>query len=217
MTDRPRGRMRRARPAAALLAVMLAGCGSISPSPSPSSSATAEASASASSSLDPTATPLPTATPVPHLVLPPAGSADARRVSVAVSVELPADGSGRIVVSVENLSGQFIQELVLRWPTELRDTVSLAPFAPSEQRIREGGPPLYQEWTKWVEGPGEQGEPAGTISLGWGPLLVGGTLTIPLLATRVGPGPLQFDLQVLAGEALLTAADGPAWSTVAVP
>jgi ABC-type Fe3+-hydroxamate transport system substrate-binding protein len=219
MTDPRRGSPRHARPVAALLALLLAGCASISPPPSasPSGSAGPSLSASAGPSLPATATPAPTATPIPHLGLAPAGTADPRQVSVGVSVELPADGSGRIVVTVENLSGQFIQELVLRWPTELRDTISLAPFAPSEQRIREGGPPLYQEWTKWVEGPGEQGEPAGTISLGWGPLLVGGTLTIPILATRVAPGPLRFDLQLLAGEALLTTPDGPAWLQVEVP
>ena len=44
----------------------------------------------------------------------------------------------------------------------------LAPFEPSDDRIRDGGPPLVQEWTKWVIGPGERGEPAGTTS-GSGP------------------------------------------------
>ena len=33
----------------------------------------------------------------------------------------------------------------------------LAPFTPSEDRIRDGGPPLHQEWTKWVVGPGRAG------------------------------------------------------------
>jgi len=196
-----------------VIGVLLSSCSGATPTPSRS----ATASGQASPTPDPTATPLPTATPIPHLALPPAGSSDPRAISPAVSVELEADGSGRIVLTVENLGTTAIAELVLRYPSELRNTIVLAPFAPSEQRIRDGGPPLYQEWTKWVEGPGEQGEPAGTTSIGWGPLLVGGTLTIPLLATRVAPGPLEFDLQFLAGEALLTADGGPAQVSVAVP
>lgn len=217
MTDRPPGSGRRVSATAAMLVIvpLLAGC--LAPTPSPSATASAEPSVEASPTAESTPTPLPTATPIPHLALPPAVSSDPRSISYTVSVELEAGGSGRIVLTVENLGNEMIQELVLRWPTPLRDTIDLAPFAPSEQRIRDGGPPLYQEWTKWVEGPGEQGEPAGTISLGWGPLLVGGTLSIPLLATRIAPGPLEFDLQFLAGEALLTFEDGPAWVSVTVP
>lgn len=214
MTD-PAGATRRSAVAVWLLVigVLLSACSGVTPTPSRA----ATASAQASPTPDPTATPLPTASPIPHLALPPAGSSDPRAISPAVSVELEADGSGSMVVTVENLGTIAIAELVLRYPTELRNTIMLAPFAPSEQRIRDGGPPLYQEWTKWVEGPGEQGEPAGTTSIGWGPLLVGGTLTIPLLATRVAPGPLEFDLQFLAGEALLTADGGLALIVVSVP
>ena len=51
----------------------------------------------------------------------------------------------------------MIEELVLRWPRELNRTLFLRPFEPSEQRIADGGPPLVQEWTKWVLGPGEEG------------------------------------------------------------
>ncbi len=208
---------RRTAPAVWLLVIgfLLTAC--LGDTPTPSALPTASASATASPTPDPTATPLPTATPIPHLALPPAGSSDPRAISHSVSVELEAGAAGRIVLTVTNLGTTVISELVLRWPTGLRETVVLAPFAPSEQRIRDGGPPLYQEWTKWVEGPGEQGEPAGTTSLGWGPVLVGGTLTIPLLATRVGPGPLEFDLQFLAGEELLTADGGPAQIVVSVP
>ena len=86
----------------------------------------------------------------------------------------------------------------------------LAPFRPSEQRIRDGGPPLVQDWSKWVRGPGESGEPAGTTSLGWGPLLPAATLTIPIQVTRQRRGEVAFDLQVLAGEAILSLADGGA-------
>ena len=57
-------------------------------------------------------------------------------------------------------------------PTSTR-SLFLAPFEPSDDRIREGGPPLVQEWTKWVVGPGERGEPEGTTSLGYGPILAG--------------------------------------------
>jgi len=208
---------RRSAAAAWLLVICLLLSACLGETPTPSASPSASASAGASPTPDPTATPLPTATPIPHLALPPAGSSDSRAISQAVSVELEAGASGRIVLTVTNLGTTVISELVLRWPTELSNTVVLAPFAPSEQRIRDGGPPLYQEWTKWVEGPGEQGEPAGTTSLGWGPLLVGGTLTIPLLATRIASGPIEFDLQFLAGEALLTADGAPAQISVSVP
>jgi len=68
-----------------------------------------------------------------------------------------------------------------------------------------------------VDGPGESGEPAGTTSLGWGPLLVGGTLTIPILATRVAPGPVAFDFQILNGEKVLQSNGDPAWFEVDVP
>ena len=67
-------------------------------------------------------------------------------------------------------------------------------------------------------GPGEQGEPAGTTSLGWGPLNPGATLTISLVATRRISGPVAFDLQLLSGEALLTTEAGaPAETRVSIP
>jgi len=133
-----------------------------------------------------------------------------------VTVDLQAGGSGKLVVVVTNLTQTMVRELVLRWPTAVRDTIFLAPFEPSQQRIREGGDPLVQDWTKWVDGPGEQGEPAGTTSLGWGPLLPGGTLTIPILATRVAAGPLSFDLQILSGESVLTSGGATAIAQVDV-
>lgn len=154
-----------------------------------------------------------------RLVLPAPTESDPTPISYSIRVEVEAGGSGRIVVVVSNLGEVLVPELVLRWPTELRDTLFLAPFAPSQQRIREGGDPLVQPWTSWVDGPGEEGEPAGTTSLGWGPLLRGGTLTIPVLATRVAPGPIVFDLQILNGEtgAVLRSDGAPAWIQVTVP
>jgi hypothetical protein len=135
-----------------------------------------------------------------------------------VAPDVPAGSGGRIVVTVTNLSEERVTELVLRWPTELKQTLFLAPFAPSEARIANGGPPLLQDWTKWVEGPGERGEPAGTTSLGWGPLDPGATLTIPILVTRRANGAVEFDLQVLAGEAILLLEGGePAELRVSVP
>jgi hypothetical protein len=132
---------------------------------------------------------------------------------------LPTDGSGTITVTVVNLSQAFIPELVLRWSTALDEHLVLAPFTPSPQRTCDGCPPLVQPWTKWVVGPGARGEPAGTTSLGWGPIFSsGGTLVIPVVATRRINGPVSFDLQILAGEALLTLEDGtPAWLRVSVP
>jgi hypothetical protein len=171
----------------------------------PTSTSTAAPTASASSS--------PTASPEPPLSLPLPEVTDPRVVAASVTV----DGA-TLRVSVSSAAVDRIDELVLRWPAELEATLRLAPFTPSEERIRDGGDPLRQEWTKWVVGPGEQGEPAGTISVGWGPLLPGATLDIPLVATRVAEGPVEFDLQLLAGNDLLTLDGGlPAELRVGVP
>ena len=160
----------------------------------------------------------PTATPEPPLSLDLPEDRDRRRVRVSVAPDVPADGDGRLVVTVTSLSDRRIAELVLRWPTQLREVLFLAPFEPSEQRRAEGGPPLWQEWTKWVDGPGERGEPAGTTSLGWGPLLPNATLTIPIVVNRQARGDVGFDLQVLVEESLLTLENGdPAELRVQVP
>ena len=194
------------------LALLLAGCG-LSPSPS----ASTVPSLASTPTVELTASPEPSATQEPGLRLPAPLATDTTGITYDITVELQAGASGRLVVVVTNRTQQLVPELVLRWPTAVRDTIFLAPFEPSQQRIREGGDPLVQNWTKWVDGPGENGEPAGTTSLGWGPLLPGGTLTIPVLANRVAPGPLTFDLQILNGEAILTAAGAPAWTKVTVP
>lgn len=180
-----------------------------SPSASPAPSATATESVSAPASA--------TATPEPSLSLDPPEDTDARVVDVTVQPDIGADG-GVMLVTVTSTADERIDELVLRWPTELGQALFLAPFTPSDERIRDGGPPLVQEWTKWVVGPGERGEPDGTTSLGWGPLLAGATLEMPLVVTRRADGPVAFDLQVLAGNDLLTLADGtPAELRVEVP
>ena len=222
MTDRP-GHLRRTSRVAALvvLALCTGACGltnlfgsptpSLSPSPSPASP-TEAASASPSESRLPT----PTLEPPLSLAIP--GTSDPRALHVSWKAALPADGSGQLVITVKNLSQEPITELVLRWPTALKVNIFLAPFAPSQIRIREGGPALYQLWTKWVEGPGEKGEPAGTTSLGWGPLGAGATITIPLIATRKAAGPVAFDLQLLAGEAIMQLdSGGPAELRVQLP
>lgn len=201
------------------LVLVVAGC-TFGPSPSPDpipsepTGTGAAVTAPASPSITAVATPsteatiAPSPSAEPPLSLEPPSESDSRVVSVTVSPEVPADGDGRILVSVTSQAETRIDELVLRWPEGLGETLFLAPFAPSEERIADGGPPLIQDWTKWVLGPGEQGEPAGTVSLGWGPLFPGATLDIPILAERRGPGPIGFDLQVLAGNALLTGPDG---------
>lgn len=160
----------------------------------------------------------PTPSPEPSLALAVPDGSDPRVVAVETQMLVPADGDGELVVTVTSDADTRIDELVLRWPTELNDLLFLAPFEPSDERIRDGGPPLVQPWTKWVVGPGERGEPAGTISLGWGPLLPGATLTISILVTRLASGPIDFDLQVLAGNDLLTFDGGsPAQLRVEVP
>jgi hypothetical protein len=208
----------------ALLALVAAGCLS-SPSPSPSASPSASAQPSATptisaspSSASPSASVEPTATPEPPLSLALPSNRDHRQVAVRVDPNVPSNGDGEIVVTVTNLTDRRVGELVLRWNTELDQVLFLAPFRPSEQRIRDGGPPLVQDWSKWVRGPGESGEPAGTTSLGWGPLLPGGELTIPIQVTRQQGGEVAFDLQVLAGEAILSLEDAsPAELRVTVP
>jgi hypothetical protein len=197
---------------------VLAGC-SLQSTPSPAASVTGSPSSapSPSASAGGSATAEPSPSEGERLTLPAPTTSDPTPISYTVNVEVEAGGSGRIVIVVTNLGSAIVPELVLRWPTAVRDTIFLAPFQPSQQRIREGGDPLVQDWTKWVDGPGERGEPAGTTSLGWGPLLRDGTLTIPVLATRVTPGPITFDLQILSGEAVLRSDGAPAWLQVEVP
>ncbi|HEY8170731.1 MAG TPA: hypothetical protein VIH24_06485 [Candidatus Limnocylindria bacterium] len=210
--------MRRiARLTGCLVAVVtLTGC-VLAPSPSPAVSPSASATPVSSPSAAPSITAAPTATPEPSYSLAPPDARDPRIVVVDVAPDVDADG-GEIVVTVTNTSDERIDEIVLRWATELDEVLFLAPFEPSEERIREGGPPLVQEWTKWVIGPGERGEPAGTTSLGYGPLLAGATLEIPILAERRQPGPIAFDLQILADNDLLQRADAePAMLRVELP
>ena len=58
------------------------------------------------------------------------------------------------------------------------------PAHPSQGEALQRMQELVQAWTKWVIGPGEQGEPAGTTSLGYGPMDPGMALEIPLFVTR---------------------------------
>jgi hypothetical protein len=190
----------------------LAGCSS----PAPTRTATPAASPSpvpTSASSVPTASPSPSPTPPLSLALPP--HRDTRRVAFSVAATVATDGGGQITVTVKSLASDMIRELVLRWPTGLDATLFLAPFRPSSSRLAGA---LVQPWTRWVVGPGASGEPAGTTSLGYGPLLAGATLTIPLYVTRKTAGPVAFDLQLLAGDALLTSdTGGAAWIRVSVP
>ena len=203
-----------------MAAVILSGCiGGTEPSPTPTPFAPSPspgASSQPSATAEPPTT-TPTATASPSFALPLPETTDPRAVAVSVEPEVDATG-GRIVVSVTNTSDERIDEIVLRWATELEDLLFLMPFQPSDDRIREGGPPLVQEWTKWVVGPGERGEPAGTTSLGYGPILAGTTLVIPVLVERRDPEPIAFDMQLLSGNDLLELDDGgPAVLRVEVP
>lgn len=221
-STRPSIRYVGARPRAAWLSLVvavslaLAAC-SAEPTPSASPSATQVATSTpAGSDAAPSGT--PAATPEPPLSLALPGATDPRAISVTVSLEVAVDGGGVINVTVTSAADALIDELVLRWPTELLQTLFLAPSVPDPDLVREGGGNLVVPWTKWVIGPGEQGEPDGTTSLGYGPLDAGATLTIPLYVTRLGPGPTSFELQVLAGESILTLTDGePAELRVEVP
>ena len=206
--------------AGAMTLLLLTACiASPSPSPTPRPTASAEPSPTETGSAAPTddASAEPTATPEPPLSMDLPGETDDRVVSVEVTPRVGEDG-GEIIVTVTSQSAERIDELVLRWPTELAGSLFLAPFVPTDDRIRNGGPPLVQEWTKWVVGPGEEGEPAGTTSLGYGPLLAGATLRIPLSVARIADGPVAFDLQLLADDRLLKLVNGdPAELRVQVP
>jgi hypothetical protein len=211
----PFHRARRLVPLAALV-VVLGAC-----LPLPTESATSSPSPTATPRPTPTPTPEPSATPEPTpdpYALGEPLATDGRRIQLTVTPQLTTDTNGQIVVTVTNLDSTRIQELVLRWASAVDRHLILAPFAPSSTRTCDGCPPLVQPWTKWVIGPGARGEPAGTTSLGWGPLDPDATLTIPVVVTRRSVGPISFDLQVLSGENLLTLEDGtPAWVRVDVP
>jgi len=206
---------------AALLIAAISACGA-DESSSPSASASVDASTpppsvAASSSQAPSEPASPTPTPAPSLSLEPPDETDPSVVTATVASEIGDEG-GTLTVTVTSAAEERIDELVLRWSTELNETLSIAPFTPSEDRIAEGGPPLVQPWTKWVIGPGEMGEPEGTTSIGWGPLFPDATLTIELDVIREAAGPVEFDLQILAGNDLLTLDDDePAELRVEVP
>ena len=213
--------MRRARVSAALAAALLLTACLPTPPVSPSASAppsVAPTPSPTAAETPPSESLGPTATPAPSLSLEPPEGRDDRVVTVAVAPDVPAGEDGTITVTVTSATDTRIDELVLRGPTELDASLFLAPFTPSDDRIRDGGPPLVQPWTKWVVGPGERGEPAGTTSLGWGPLLAGATLEIPIVVTRRADDPVSFDLQVQAGNDLLSLDDGePAQLRVEIP
>ncbi len=207
--------LRPTRTAPLLLALALVACEAISPTPLPSSSPPP----SSTPTERPTASASPTATPEPAFSLDLPVELDPRRVRVVVQPALDGDG-GQVNVTVTNLADTRIEEIVLRWSTSLADTLFLAPFVPGPERVEEFGPPLTvsTDWTKWVEGPGEEGEPAGTTSLGYGPMDPGMVLAIPLYVTRRAEGSVGFDLQVLADEAMLALEDGePAELRVEIP
>jgi len=194
-------------------ALVLVAAGCVGPLATQTPTPSTQASASGSPTIGPSAS--PTATPEPPLSLALPRTRDARRIRVSIQPAVPATGVGHLTVKVTSLATTRVTELVLRWPTPLNGIVFLAPFQPSSGRLTDA---LVQPWTKWVIGPGEQGEPAGTTSLGWGPLDPGATLTIGLIATRRAGGPVAFDLQCLAGEAVLTTEAGaPAETRVSIP
>jgi hypothetical protein len=188
-----------------------------SPTASPSATASNSPTPTASTSASASSPPTPAVTPEPSLSIALPDTTDPRVVSATIAADV-GEAGGTLTVTVTSASTERIDELVLRWPAELNATLLIAPFTPSEDRIRDGGDPLVQPWTKWVMGPGEQGEPAGTISVGWGPLLPEAQLIIELAVTRRIAGPVAFDLQLLSGNDLLTFDGGePAEVRVEVP
>ncbi len=204
-------------PASCLLAgLILAGC-ALTPSPTPSPRASEPPASAEPATPSPSLAASPTATPEPEFALALPDERDPRQVSVTIEPEV-GDEAGELLVTVTSLADERIDEIVLRWATPLDEVLFLAPFEPTPDRIEDGGPPLVQNWTKWVIGPGERDEPAGTTSLGYGPLLADATLAIPIVVTRHDDGPIAFDLQLLSGNALLQLEDGsPAVVRVEIP
>lgn len=196
--------------AAAVLTLALVACGQDgepTPTPTPAATPTAIPTATAAP------TPTPSPTPVP-LSLEPAAETSEIVIDFRLSPNIPAEGAGELIVTVTNQSDEPISEIVLRYPTALAEQLVLAPFEPSPERMVN---PLVVPWTKWVEGPGVRGEPAGTTSIGYGPVDPGVALDIPLVATRVAGGPIEFDLQFLDREAILQTPDGePAQTRVQI-
>ncbi len=203
---------------AGAMILLLAACVAVeTPSPSAPQTPTPTDAPTDAPTAAPTESASPTASPEPPLSLDLPDGSDPRVVAASVDAQIGAD-EGTLTVTVTSTATERIDELVVRWSSELDEALFLAPFTPSDDRIRDGGPPLVQPWTKWVIGPGERGEPDGTTSVGWGPLLPGATLAIPLDATRRVPGPMAFDLQLLSGNDLLTfEGGGPAEIRVEIP
>ena len=180
------------------LSAAVSGClGQATPTP------TASASPTTTPTPDPTPTPSPTPPPL-SLDLPDVQSSALVEFVITPGVPSEVGGIGQIFVTVTNVCGDNIDEVVLRWPTDLDQTLFLAPFIPGPERLTL----LVVPWTKWVVGPGSRGEPAGTTSLGWGPLDAGSSVDIPIYATRMAPGAVGFDLQVLDGEAIVQMPSG---------
>ncbi|MDQ3881493.1 MAG: hypothetical protein M3295_10535 [Chloroflexota bacterium] len=186
----------------ALLCLALVACTEESPSPTIPS-----VPPSATVAVTPTAVPAtPTAEPTPlPLALPEVEKQSTASVDYRFSPNLPPDGEGELLVIVTNTSDEDIAELALRWPTALNEVLYLAPFTPSPDRMVN---PLVQPWTRWVEGPGTRGEPAGTTTLGYGPLDAGETLQIPLVAQWREPREVEFDVEFLDREAQLQLTSG---------
>ena len=178
------------------LALALAATACEEPEPTATPSPVVSATVAPPTSAPPVPTPTPSPTPPPFsLELPPERATATIQFSVAPNV--PAEGTGEVLVTVTNTSDELIEELVMRWPTAIAETVHLAPFEPSPANLVN---PLAVPWTRWVEGPGSKGEPAGTTSLGWGPMDPGMTLEIRIVATRQAAGAIEFDLQFLEGQ-----------------
>ena len=173
-----------------------------SPSPSPSPSASPSSTPLSTATAVPTATAAPT--PVPLSLETPTDVSDIS-IEYRFSPNLPPDAPGELVVLVTNTSPEPIDEIVLRWPTRLNEVLFLAPFAPGPDRLVN---PLVVPWTRWVEGPGTRGEPAGTTTLGYGPIDPGVQLQIPLVAQWREPQDVEFDVLFLDGDQLLLLGGG---------
>ncbi len=123
-----------------------------------------------------------------------------------------------MTVTVSSAATDLIDEIVLRWPAGLGETLRLAPFTPSEERIERAARRCARSGRSGSSGPASAASrPARSPSAG-DPCFRVRRSSIALVATRVVPGPVAFDLQLLAANDLLTFDGGlPAEIRVEVP
>ena len=209
-SSRERGMRRAARATRRRLVLLLPPAASLTPSPTPATTPTATASHSRRRRDDGRArtdSAAPTTEPDARAGAVARGAGRVRRSGRQRSSHADGSATRRRDPRHGHQPGPTnrIDELVLRWPTELGADASARPVrARREERIRDGGPPLVQEWTKWVVGAGRAGRAGGHDLARLGPAAAAARRSRSRSSSlRVADGPVAFDLQLLADNAIL--------------